>query len=147
VRDIPATRGDRLHLLAAAQRDERIVRIGRRVLGRRSHIAARHLAAADADNGGLVLVSLDGLGKIGAGLVPGNVNMPLHDVADLGILRGGIGALLLGYALWYVARWQAVGFLAVGGAGTAGLVVIAAAPAHHLPAGAFTGGLVRLSAL
>lgn len=86
---------------------------------------------------GLVLAALDGLGKIGAGLVPGNVNMPLHDAAALGILCGGIGALLLGSALWDVTRWQAVGFLAVGGGGTAGFIVMAAAPAHHLPAGAF----------
>jgi hypothetical protein len=56
----------------------------------------------------------DGLATIGAGLVPGNVNMPLHEVAALGILWGGIGALLVGSALWNVTRWQAAGFLAVG---------------------------------
>jgi hypothetical membrane protein len=86
---------------------------------------------------GLVLIAVAGLGKIGGGLAPGNVDMPLHDLATLGILCGDIGALLLGCALWRVTRWMAAGFLAVGAVGTVGFVLMAAAPAHHLPAGAF----------
>lgn len=85
---------------------------------------------------GLVLIALAGVGRIGAGLAPGNVDMPLHDLAALGILGGDIGAVLLGCALWRLTRWQAVGFLAVRAAGTAGFALMAA-PTHHLPAGAF----------
>jgi len=86
---------------------------------------------------GLALVALAGVGRIGAGLAPGNVDMPLHDLAALCILGGDIGAVLLGCALWRTTRWQAAGFLAAGVAGTAGFMLMAAAPAHHLPAGAF----------
>lgn len=86
---------------------------------------------------GLVLIALAGIGKIGAGLAPGNVDMRLHDLASLGILCGDIGAVLLSCALWRLTRWQAAGFLAVGVAGTAGYLLMAVAPAQHLPVGAF----------
>jgi hypothetical membrane protein len=86
---------------------------------------------------GLVLITLAGVGKIGGGLAPGNTDMPVHDLATLGILGGGIGAVLLGCALWRLTPWQARGFLAAGVAGTVGVVLMAAAPTYHLPAGAF----------
>ena len=86
---------------------------------------------------GLALIALAGAGRIGAGLAPANVDMTLHDLAALGILGGDIGAVLLGCAIWRPRRWEAAGFLAAGVAGTSGFLLMAAAPARHLPAGAF----------
>jgi hypothetical membrane protein len=70
---------------------------------------------------GLIFVSLGGLGEMFAGLAPGDVNVPMHAAgALLHWVGGGIGIMLLGFALWKTQRLLAVFSLLVGAIGFLG---------------------------
>jgi len=56
---------------------------------------------------GFTLIALAGLGKIGAGLNPGNVDFTLHFVSSLGIVIGSIGMIFVGRAFLGKVRWVA----------------------------------------
>jgi len=60
---------------------------------------------------GLAFLVLASLGKIVVGLVPENVNPPLHYLGALGFVCSNIGLIMIGRGIWQRRRW--VGELSV----------------------------------